>query len=64
MESPLALQVCPIEVRPAVYPLSTFSFFGQSVALSYSFTFQLCAMTWGEKIIHSLICGVLDGSGR
>ncbi|KAL4446351.1 hypothetical protein ABPG77_003158 [Micractinium sp. CCAP 211/92] len=43
----LAAEVCPIEVRPAVYPLSTFSFFGQSIALSYSFTFQLCAMTWG-----------------
>lgn len=37
----LAAEVVPIEVRPAAFPINLLSYGAQSMALSYSFTFQL-----------------------
>ena len=36
----------PTRFDPAV-PINLLSYGAQSMAMSYSFTFQLCAMTWG-----------------
>lgn len=37
-------QVCPVEVRQAIFPVTIFVYGAQSMAISYSFTYMLCGV--------------------
>ncbi|PSC68422.1 sugar transport 14-like [Micractinium conductrix] len=60
----LAAEMVPIEVRPATYPIVSIFCFPQSVALSISFTYQLCAMLWGTFLFMASFALLLFVWGR
>ncbi|PSC67638.1 sugar transport 14-like [Micractinium conductrix] len=60
----LAAEMVPIEVRPATFPIVSIFYFSQSVALSISFTYQLCAMLWGAFLFMASFALLLFAWGR
>ncbi|GAB4816019.1 hypothetical protein N2152v2_003065 [Parachlorella kessleri] len=55
----MAAEVVPIEVRQVVFPINMIAYASQSMAISYSFTFMLCAMVWGTFLFFAGLTALL-----